>query len=1505
MPPAEDGQDNGVEPSKADLQPFDNFTLTGAGEGIPTYLQYNLTNTDAVTRSVRDEISVDTGGNDIGFTNFTFNDVSASNASYNLELTNNDVQSNSWFFPETFNITYYQQFFLPTDAYLNFAAIYLQIASFPLWVNMSVYNATWDFALQTYVPDKMIDPTFWKDSDAQANGMADPRLAHWEVFNFTSQRKVLNFSRTMHLEDLAIFYIGLTIPTNYSQYSFFWYDAEDSFGWGENGGDAWMEIVFPGGGVVDGGNQKLRILQPVRSWDESPEFVDFTLAMDFAPLSNTPKPSQVGLKVDGVPVQDLTANTGSYVTNQLKQHSGSACIYEMSSAWTDFFGLGNLTFQLDQAYTVQQEITPLIEYLVNVTENVAEWNLTVVTNYPPLAIINSTQIEFRLPTNWNVTKIVNWTNEFYDPWVPGKEFWNATIQDADYNRTSIMNASSGTWLLNARSPLYEFSTAVNTTFLTTYYYTNISDNLQLTGNVPGGPNGIPVFKHTDTDGEITDLHVTKGSILNQQDKLTTSDNVYLWMLTQNESYQHDSVVEMNFSLSDTTGVLQHLLNQINVTIEQLTSNSSKDEELFDQIWVDEMLAIPQFRQYMNDLDLINGSVIIQVKPNAISPVDFNFYADWMGNVQKEEILGLRVSFVHVLSQAFRSAQETMMAFNFVAGEWQPLDRSCLMVSDVRQDATHEWRFVVWDSALNASVDVSDFIQDGTNQVWFRLNSTRPAGPPDGFYELGIDYIHLTYTFLNPVGAGNLTLSLFNQTLGAFDTPQALPINSQDSVTSFNFPTNVGDYYNVTANNLQLRINLTHWAPSVAAELIDHLYVTINYSQVLNLNWKQYIVDVYEDLLPTFPETIGTYDNAMQNNITFGWDIDSTTLTPGSYSWVTLCSMGSQIAVNTTDILVKGLPTSILPDAGSGVIFQDGNWVTQPNPYVNDTSKAIRVRVNDTVYGVNLTSITIETPTWSTGQLLVINEFATSGLEEKRGYYTIYLNTTGLAASTVGYNLTLNVTSPIYLSSWVNVTVRVDEIPSSLGVVQPSFTVWENETLDIGASFEDTFHHNLITGAALSWEIVEDLTKQGTFTQILYVYETSIDTLSKKIAPRIQPYHLRINGTKTDFQNASIEVFLTVLAKNRTVLTADFNELHDNILEGTVIGVSATLKYDGNNTAIPNVEVEFVFKLLSGTTQEEIKKKGLTDANGLASVDFLIPAGVTSISVSANYGGTESIARSEANPSGTFVIITPTQQLINTLIEYSPYIIAAIGAVIALSLYTRAQNKKKARFWDTRVSKLNDVLNIQHVLVIHKDSGTAILSQSMGTEKIDPNLISGFLTAMTSFQSEIAVKKKDGQKEGKKGFLLDYADFKILLEDGEFTRTALILEADASDTLKETLIRFIQRYESRYHKELAAWRGNLKELEGGENLIEEVFEISLIYPHVPNPSINTKKLPKLQKAIYEIARAITKERPFFFMSRLLEYAIAGRKESKNQIWSVIYDMKRTHLLEPMTVANPSQ
>jgi len=97
-----------------------------------------------------------------------------------------------------------------------------------------------------------------------------------------------------------------------------------------------------------------------------------------------------------------------------------------------------------------------------------------------------------------------------------------------------------------------------------------------------------------------------------------------------------------------------------------------------------------------------------------------------------------------------------------------------------------------------------------------------------------------------------------------------------------------------------------------------------------------------------------------------------------------------------------------------------------------------------------------------------------------------------------------------------------------------------------------------------------------------------------------------------------------------------------------------------------------------------------------------------------------------------------------------------------------------------------------LLFIDKNSGLSFFSYS-SDDKIDDNLVSGFLTAMDSFVSEIG-----GSSSLKE---IDYKGFFIHAAYGEKIKLALFLSQPADQVLKEKLDYFLKEFEEKYQKQI--------------------------------------------------------------------------------------------------------
>ncbi len=112
------------------------------------------------------------------------------------------------------------------------------------------------------------------------------------------------------------------------------------------------------------------------------------------------------------------------------------------------------------------------------------------------------------------------------------------------------------------------------------------------------------------------------------------------------------------------------------------------------------------------------------------------------------------------------------------------------------------------------------------------------------------------------------------------------------------------------------------------------------------------------------------------------------------------------------------------------------------------------------------------------------------------------------------------------------------------------------------------------------------------------------------------------------------------------------------------------------------------------------------------------------------------------------------------------------------------------------------LNIlKYLMVINQNSGLTMFNHNFGGFEFDTDLISGFLTAIQSFGSEIS----KGATPVKK---LAYKDFEIVMEDGQYIRAAIVLTGPVTSFLSEKLLHFISVFEAKYANDIVNWTGNV-------------------------------------------------------------------------------------------------
>ncbi|MHA1229620.1 MAG: hypothetical protein ACTSRP_02425 [Candidatus Helarchaeota archaeon] len=147
-----------------------------------------------------------------------------------------------------------------------------------------------------------------------------------------------------------------------------------------------------------------------------------------------------------------------------------------------------------------------------------------------------------------------------------------------------------------------------------------------------------------------------------------------------------------------------------------------------------------------------------------------------------------------------------------------------------------------------------------------------------------------------------------------------------------------------------------------------------------------------------------------------------------------------------------------------------------------------------------------------------------------------------------------------------------------------------------------------------------------------------------------------------------------------------------------------------------------------------------------------------------------------------------------------------------------ENKKKLYELRKNIKLIQkDYLNLilRYIMVIYKNSGIVVYSYAFSGFDMDEDLISGFLTAIGSFGTEIT--KKDTDMES-----IKYQDFEIEVANGTNIKVALILNGKKIDVIKKLIRKFINMFEMEYKNELKNWSGDVSIFNNANKLIDECF-----------------------------------------------------------------------------------
>lgn len=188
----------------------------------------------------------------------------------------------------------------------------------------------------------------------------------------------------------------------------------------------------------------------------------------------------------------------------------------------------------------------------------------------------------------------------------------------------------------------------------------------------------------------------------------------------------------------------------------------------------------------------------------------------------------------------------------------------------------------------------------------------------------------------------------------------------------------------------------------------------------------------------------------------------------------------------------------------------------------------------------------------------------------------------------------------------------------------------------------------------------------------------------------------------------------------------------------------------------------------------------------------------------------------------FAIVPPldTRPLVVTLVAG---VVAAAASFVA---YKAAKRRAvaNARRRAAVVNKARDLLNLDSLIVVERRSGVDVYERSFTTGGLSSTLVSGFVSAISSFGIELA-----GSERASQSIKLEYQDMKILISEFRDFRLTLVLKETPSADFMAAVGVLLVDIEEKFGKIMKNFNGETTEFAGIDLLFKKHLHTTFLSP----------------------------------------------------------------------------
>ncbi|MCK4566453.1 MAG: hypothetical protein KAU48_04000, partial [Candidatus Thorarchaeota archaeon] len=206
----------------------------------------------------------------------------------------------------------------------------------------------------------------------------------------------------------------------------------------------------------------------------------------------------------------------------------------------------------------------------------------------------------------------------------------------------------------------------------------------------------------------------------------------------------------------------------------------------------------------------------------------------------------------------------------------------------------------------------------------------------------------------------------------------------------------------------------------------------------------------------------------------------------------------------------------------------------------------------------------------------------------------------------------------------------------------------------------------------------------------------------------------------------------------------------------------------------------------------------------------------------------------------------------------------------------------------------DLETLRHFMAVYLDRGTCVFYHPFTDERIQPDLISGFIAAITSVYGEI-------KGDGVRGTLeeIQYHGLRLNSYSGEFTIGILILEGEMTPLLRERLQFFLELFENQYDKELTDWTGLIDcfDPEWVVSNLTSAYNYSWFHAHKFGP---TQKVAKTDARILDYISAVRDDKGEFYIKNLISPLAEMLDKTEAQVLDRLLYLQDNGMIVPVSI-----